>query len=771
MYRMHLHFVAAMVVLGWFNVSTQGVADETRIRDLPIPEGATEITYVKRRGDVRFGMNSDFKTVGNFYAKTLAEQQWTKSGKDNLQSSFWVQTFSKGNASVEVRVADRQGGSEVRLTPQGMMWQEDDQPTAKDIPLAADAKEIEYDDFFESIEFKSSSNVKTVVESLTQELEKKKWSKAATEFDTDNFVRMKFTQQSSSLDIDVRADDSGCEVAIRTKGMQWDGMKAEIARAKQMAEKVAEHVAESTPAKLKTPNKVAVLPERKDKPKQGIDRLPSLPNEGTVVMDGKTHKLPQLIAYEVFEHDHWSTKIVATQKAIKQETLLARLKQTGTDTDENDTPPSFPQPHLLIVLDEDDQPWRLSLLADGTPGGGTGSELKGTALVEEGRARGTVALKEPDSFFDKVYTAEISFDLPVLTRASTAAKRLVNAPKLANTGKLLIDNKTYKLANVVSYVTERLDEPVTTVVLSEKPLNMAKLNAALGKKAADDYFEFTPQVKLTIDADDNVTSVSLWADNVSISGNSSLDGDVVIEDGRARGVAKLSEPGEFYNFELSFDVDVLGTRPAAPSKPTDGLQADSHDGLPVPVGYKGMQSEGSRFRSQATTTVAAELGAVVAFYRAELPSENWGAWKENVAEAKVAKQSAELTFNTSTGSLIVQLKADGGETAITLVSRNAKAAEAAGLLPSAGKARLVIGNISTNAAVININKQEYNVAAGVGAEDPKTGINWEVAPGNFSLEIKPVGEPVQSEKLKIGAGEIWGVIIGPSGGFIAMQLY
>ena len=236
-------------------------------------------------------------------------------------------------------------------------------------------------------------------------------------------------------------------------------------------------------------------------------------------------------------------------------------------------------------------------------------------------------------------------------------------------------------------------------------------------------------------------------------------------------MAKLSEPGEFYNFELSFDVDVLGTRPAAPSKPTDGLQADSHDGLPVPVGYKGMQSEGSRFRSQATTTVAAELGAVVAFYRAELPSENWGAWKENVAEAKVAKQSAELTFNTSTGSLIVQLKADGGETAITLVSRNAKAAEAAGLLPSAGKARLVIGNISTNAAVININKQEYNVAAGVGAEDPKTGINWEVAPGNFSLEIKPVGEPVQSEKLKIGAGEIWGVIIGPSGGFIAMQLY
>ena len=71
----------------------------------------------------------------DFYAKKLAERQWTKAAKDNLQRNFWVQTFSKGEISLEVRVDGRGEGSEVRLTPKGMMWEEDDQPTPKDLPL------------------------------------------------------------------------------------------------------------------------------------------------------------------------------------------------------------------------------------------------------------------------------------------------------------------------------------------------------------------------------------------------------------------------------------------------------------------------------------------------------------------------------------------------------------------------------------------------------------------------------------------------------------
>ena len=203
------------------------------------------------------------------------------------------------------------------------MWEEDDQPTPKDLPLPKDATEIEYDDFFESIEFKSPSNVKAVAEFLTKELGERKWTKDATEFDLATFVRMKFTQGKSSLEIDIRAEDTGSEVAIRTKGMQWDGMKAEIERAKKEAEK------SSRPAhrNKQTADKPLELPKRKDKPKQGIDKLPKLPSEGTVVMDGKTYKLSNVIAYEVFENDQWSTKIVATQKPVKQRIVAGESQE------------------------------------------------------------------------------------------------------------------------------------------------------------------------------------------------------------------------------------------------------------------------------------------------------------------------------------------------------------------------------------------------------------------------------------------------------------
>lgn len=767
MTRQILLFVA---VLGLIGSVTEGRAGEMRVREIPIPDGATDVSYMKRRGDIRFHVTSDFKTAGNFYAKKLAEAKWTKSGKDNLQRNFWVQNFALGKLSLEVRVDSRGEGSEVRLTPKGLMWDEDDQPTPKDLPLPKNATEIEYDDFFESIELKSSSDVKEIAESLARELEERKWTKDETPFDTANFVRMKFAQGKSTLEIDIRAEDSGSEVKIRTKGMQWDGMKAEIARAKKESEKVAV----GTPQKKGTPEKPLELPKRKEKPEQGIDKLPKLPSEGALVMDGKDYKLSSVIAYEVFENDKWSTKIVATEKPVKQQTLLANLKKTGTDKDADDSPLSWPQPNIQVVLDEDDQPQRLSLLADSTPGSESGSGLTGTALVENGRARGTVKLKKPGSFFKKVYTAEISFDVPVLTRDSIPAKRLTDAPKLANSGTLTIGNTTWKLPHVTAFEMEQFDKPMTTVVLSEKPLDLAKLKAALGKKSADDYFEFIPQVKLVIDSQEVIRSMHLWADNASISGSGDMAGDVVIEDGRARGTSRMTKPGEFfdkkYTFDVSFDVNVLGKPASAAPKsdaPAGGLVADSHNGLPFPEGGEGFQSEGSKFRKQTSKIVTADLKAVIDFYQRELASSGW---TENKAAGKIERTSAKLLFTGPSGGLTVQLKSQGDQTAITLISRDAQAAKAAGILPASGKARLVIGNGSEKAAVVAVNKRDYKLAVGAGANDPKTGLNWEVAPGKYTVEIKLPDEAVRTEELTIGADEAWGVIILPTGA-LPVQLY
>jgi hypothetical protein len=768
MSRKSLLFV---MVWGLIGIVVSAQADDLRVRDIPIPDGATDVSTMKRRGDIRFQMPSDFKTAGNFYAKKLAEQKWTKSGRDNLQSNFWVQTFAKDKVSLEVRVDSRGEGSEVRLTPKGLMWEEDDQPTPKNLPLPKDARELEYDDFFESIEFKSPANVKAIAEFLTKELGEKKWTKDATEFDLATFVRMNFSQGKSTLTIDIRAEDSGSEVTIRTKGMQWDGMKAEIARAKKEAEKTAA----STPQKPATAGKSVELPPRKAKPRQGIDKLAKLPSEGTLVMDGTPYKLSNVIAYEVYENNQWATRIVATQKPVKQQSLLANLKQTGTDKDAEDRAVSWPQPYLLLELDADDRPWRLNLQAGSTPGGGTGNALSGEALVEDGRARGTVKLKEPGSFFDKVYTAEISFDVPVLSRDATPAKRLVDAPKLASSGTLTLGNKTYKLSHVVAYEMKQFDTPMTTVVLSERPLNLTKLKAALGKKSADDYFEFIPQVKFVIDGEDNLNSMHIWADNASLSGNSDLAGDVVIEGGRVRGTARTTKPGEFfdkkYSVEASFDVELLGTpASAAPmaNAPASGLVADSHNGLPFPEGGEGVQSEGSNFRKQTSKTVPAELKAVVDFYQRELAATGW---TENKAAAKIEKTAATLLFTGPSGALMVRLKSEGSQTAIALIARDAQAAKAAGVLPTPGKARLLIGNTAEQAAVITVNQRNYNIAAGAGADDPKTGLNWDVPVGKYTVAIKLPGQAAQSETLTIGVDEAWGLVVLPTGECLPIQLY
>ena len=43
---------------------------------------------------------------------------------------------------------------------------------------------------------------------------------------------------------------------------------------------------------------------------------------------------------------------------------------------------------------------------------------------------------------------------------------------------------------------------------------------------------------VVVDADDQVTSMAIWADNFSINSNQNLTGDVVIEDGRAQALGE-----------------------------------------------------------------------------------------------------------------------------------------------------------------------------------------------------------------------------------------
>jgi len=173
------HSCAAILVVIVMSSGANG--DDLHVKDLPIPEGATDISFMKRRGDIRFKVTSDVRETGNWYAKQLGSQRWTKSGKDNLQKSFWVQKFARDKMLLEVRVDSREGGSEVRLTPKGMLWDEDLAPHAKDLPIPNDATDVTYDDFFEKVEFKSPSGAGAIAGFLSEGLERQSWAMSGTD--------------------------------------------------------------------------------------------------------------------------------------------------------------------------------------------------------------------------------------------------------------------------------------------------------------------------------------------------------------------------------------------------------------------------------------------------------------------------------------------------------------------------------------------------------------------------------------------------------------
>ena len=303
--------------------------------------------------------------------------------------------------------------------------------------------------------------------------------------------------------------------------------------------------------------KSVAVPKRVEKPLRGLAKLDKLSNDAKVIVNDEPIKLPHLIAYETISDNRWVTKVIASESPIKQSSLLALLQKSGTDEGLN-----VPSPQLTLELDDKDIPNGMKYTAPQTIGSASGSKLIGEAIVEEGRARGKFKSKEPSDFFGRTISGDITFDLPVLTRDSKAAKQLANAPKLETSGKLLIDDKPVKLGSVVAFEVKAFDEKRTAIFFTEKPINMAKLKASLAKDGTDDdLFEFQSQVKVVIDKDDRPSMMILWHDGASINSNSNLVGDVIIEDGRARGTIKLSKPSEFigktFSFEITFDAEVL----------------------------------------------------------------------------------------------------------------------------------------------------------------------------------------------------------------------
>jgi len=203
---------------------------------------------------------------------------------------------------------------------------------------------------------------------------------------------------------------------------------------------------------------------------------------------------------------------------------------------------------------------------------------------------------------------------------------------------------------------------------------------------------------------------------------------------------------------------------ASAPQPLDG---EEMGGLPVPSRSTSKGTERTPFRIVLNAEVPADLDSVLAFYRRELGKRNWTEDKQGSA---VQPERVALAYTSPEGPAALKLERKAGSTVVELSLRKPAVAEKAGLLPKPGQSKLMFGNMLDKEAVIVIDKRSVKIGAGVGASKEPNGPKLDLAPGKYRYTLRVAGQPPQSDDVEIGAGETWGLLVGP-GGVLALQAY
>ncbi|MGY8676742.1 hypothetical protein Q2941_02860 [Bradyrhizobium sp. UFLA05-153] len=213
----------------------------------------------------------------------------------------------------------------------------------------------------------------------------------------------------------------------------------------------------------------------------------------------------------------------------------------------------------------------------------------------------------------------------------------------------------------------------------------------------------------------------------------------------------------------------------AQAKASAPLEADPESALPVPkqrtstsLGTAKLPGIEAPFRRELEASVPAELSDVLAFYRSELTKLGW---QEKPDGAVVAADRVQLAFASPQGPATLKLGRANGETSVNLVQKNPDAATKADIMPKPGQAKLLLGNMGNQEAVLTINKQTIKIAAGAGGpQSPKVPM-LDLPPGKYQYALKVAGRPAHNEAIELGAGDAWGLMVGPTGEVLPLQMY
>ncbi|MBW5434033.1 hypothetical protein FXB41_04220 [Bradyrhizobium canariense] len=211
------------------------------------------------------------------------------------------------------------------------------------------------------------------------------------------------------------------------------------------------------------------------------------------------------------------------------------------------------------------------------------------------------------------------------------------------------------------------------------------------------------------------------------------------------------------------------------TKSKEPLTPDPDSALPVPTqhsstGISSTKFPGSEqsFRTELEASIPAELGEVLAFYRTELTNRGW---QEKADGAIVTAERAELAFTSPEGPAVLKLGRAKDETTVSLVQRNPQAAAKADIMPKAGQARLMLGNMGPKEASLTINNQTVKIAAGAGGPQSPKGPMLDLPPGKYQYALRLPWRPARTETLTVAAGDAWGLLVGPNGDVLPLQMY
>lgn len=211
------------------------------------------------------------------------------------------------------------------------------------------------------------------------------------------------------------------------------------------------------------------------------------------------------------------------------------------------------------------------------------------------------------------------------------------------------------------------------------------------------------------------------------------------------------------------------------AKSSEPLKPDSDSQLPVPTQRSSKSFATTKIpggeaplRRELTASIPAPLQDVLAFYRAELSRLGW---QEKTGGAAVSAERAKIDFTSPQGPATLTLGRTKGETTVNLAQKNADVAAKADIMPKEGQARLMLGNMGSSEASLTINKQTVKIAAGAGGPQSPKGPMLDLPPGKYPYALRMPGQPTRTETLTVAAGDAWGLLVGPSGDVLPLQMY